>query len=41
MTSANVHDSRLAEALIQGEEQGYFATRPIAPLVEEDGRQEP
>jgi IS5 family transposase len=25
MTSANVHDSRLAEALIQGDEQGYFA----------------
>jgi transposase, IS5 family len=27
MTPANVHDSRLAEALIQGDEQGYFADR--------------
>ena len=27
MTSANVHDSRLGEALIQGDEQGYFADR--------------
>jgi len=27
MTSALVHDSRLAEALIQGEEQGYFADK--------------
>jgi len=27
MTSANVHDSRLAEALIQGDEQGYFADK--------------
>jgi hypothetical protein len=26
-TSANVHDSRLAEALIQGDEQGYFADK--------------
>ena len=25
MTPANVHDSRLGEALIQGDEQGYFA----------------
>src|SRR6201996_7399864 len=25
MTSANVHDSRLGEALIQGDEQGFFA----------------
>ena len=25
MTSANVHDSRLGEARIQGDEQGYFA----------------
>jgi hypothetical protein len=29
MTSANVH-SRLAEALIQGDEQGYLPTRPRA-----------
>jgi transposase, IS5 family len=27
MTRANVHDSRLAEALIQGDEQGYFADK--------------
>ena len=27
MTSANVHDSRLADALIQGDEQGYFADK--------------
>ena len=27
MTPANVHDSRLAEALIQGDEQGYFADK--------------
>src|SRR5271170_8207989 len=27
MTSGNVHDSRLAEALIQGDEQGYFADK--------------
>ena len=27
MTPANVHDSRLAEALIQGDEQGFFADR--------------
>jgi transposase, IS5 family len=27
MTSANVHDFRLAEALIQGDEQGYFADK--------------
>jgi IS5 family transposase len=27
MTSANVHDCRLAEALIQGDEQGYFADK--------------
>ncbi len=27
MTPANVHDSRLGEALIQGDEQGYFADR--------------
>ena len=27
MTSANVHDSRLGEALIQGDEQSYFADR--------------
>ena len=27
MTSANVHNSRLGEALIQGDEQGYFADR--------------
>jgi transposase, IS5 family len=27
MTSASVHDSRLAEALIQGDEQGYFAAK--------------
>ena len=27
MTSANVHDSRFGEALIQGDEQGYFADR--------------
>ena len=27
MTSANVHDSCLAEALIQGDEQGYFADK--------------
>ena len=25
MTPANVHDSRLGEALIQGDEQGFFA----------------
>jgi IS5 family transposase len=27
MTSANVHASRLAAALIQGDEQGYFADK--------------
>jgi IS5 family transposase len=27
MTPANVHDSRLGEALIQGDEQGYFADK--------------
>ena len=27
LTPANVHDSRLGEALIQGDEQGYFADR--------------
>lgn len=27
MTPAHVHDARLAEALIQGDEQGYFADR--------------
>jgi transposase, IS5 family len=27
MTSANVHDFRLAEALIQGDEQAYFADK--------------
>jgi IS5 family transposase len=27
MTSANVHDGRLAEALIQGDEEGYFADK--------------
>ena len=27
MTSANMNDSRLAEALIQGDEQGFFADR--------------
>jgi transposase, IS5 family len=27
MTSANVHDCRLGEALIQGDEQGYFADK--------------
>ena len=27
MTSANVHDSRFGEALIQGDEQGYFADK--------------
>jgi hypothetical protein len=27
MTSANVHASRLGEALIQGDEQGFFADR--------------
>jgi IS5 family transposase len=27
LTSANVHDSRLGEALIQGDEQGFFADR--------------
>ena len=27
MTSANVHDSSLADALIQGDEQGYFADK--------------
>ena len=27
MTPANVHDSRLADALIQGDEQGYFADK--------------
>src|SRR5580704_7130561 len=27
MTPANVHDSRLGEALIQGDEQGFFADR--------------
>ena len=27
MTPAHVHDARLAEALIQGDEQGYFADK--------------
>jgi hypothetical protein len=27
MTAANVQDPRLAEALIQGDEQGYFADK--------------
>ena len=27
MTPANVHDSRLGEVLIQGDEQGFFADR--------------
>jgi len=27
MTLADVHDSRLGEARIQGDEQGYFADR--------------
>jgi transposase, IS5 family len=27
MTSANVHDSRLGEAMIQGDEQGFFADK--------------
>jgi transposase, IS5 family len=27
MTSANVHDSRMGEALIQGDEQGFFADK--------------
>jgi IS5 family transposase len=27
MTSANVHDGRMAEALIQGDEQGFFADK--------------
>ena len=27
ITSANVHDCRLAETLIQGDEQGYFADK--------------
>ena len=27
MTSANVHDFRLAEPLIRGDEQGYFADK--------------
>ena len=27
MTSANVHDARMAEAMIQGDEQGYFADK--------------
>jgi transposase, IS5 family len=27
MSSANVHDSRLADALVQGDEQGYFADK--------------
>jgi IS5 family transposase len=30
MTPANAHDSRLGEALIQGDEQGFFADRAIA-----------
>jgi hypothetical protein len=29
MTPANVHDSRLGEALIQGDEQGFFADRGL------------
>ena len=29
MTPANVHDSRLGEALIQGDEQGFFADRRL------------
>jgi IS5 family transposase len=33
MTSANVHDSRLAEALIQGDEQGYFADKAYSDQV--------
>ena len=31
MTPANVHDSRLADALIQGDEQGYFASQRRSP----------
>jgi len=27
MTSANVHEARKAEALIQGDEEGYFADK--------------
>jgi transposase, IS5 family len=27
MTLANVHDCRLGDALIQGDEQGYFADK--------------
>ena len=30
MDPAHVDDARLAEALIQGDEQGYFADKPIA-----------
>jgi transposase, IS5 family len=33
MTSANVHDSRLGEALIQGDEQGYFADKAYDSLA--------
>jgi IS5 family transposase len=29
MTPANVHDSRLGEALVQGDEQAVFATAPV------------
>ena len=29
MTSANVHDSRCGEALIQGDEQGFFAEKVL------------
>jgi hypothetical protein len=28
MTSANVHDGRLEQALIQGNEEAYFADKP-------------
>jgi transposase, IS5 family len=33
MTPANVHDSRLGEALIQGDEQGFFAMKRALVLV--------
>jgi transposase, IS5 family len=32
MTSANVHDGSLAEALIQGDEEGYFADKVYGPV---------
>jgi IS5 family transposase len=35
MTSANVHDSRLGETLIQGDEQGYFADGTVRNSVRE------